>query len=114
MHELTMIQEVFPLIEAVAKKNHLKSINKVVLSVGELRQVQSGFLQFAFAVVAESTIAKGAELVINLIPVAVFCQDCKKEFTVHENVYICPECGGVSLNFLTGKELILESIDGAQ
>lgn len=114
MHELKMIQDIFPLIEEVAREHSLKLITKVVLGVGELRQVQSEFLRFAFTTIAENTIAKGAELIINLIPVTVFCHYCKKEFIVNDNVYVCPECGGVSLDNLTGKEFILESIDGAQ
>jgi len=112
MHELKIIEEIFPLIESVAKENHLKSINKVVLGIGELRQVKSEFLQFAFTNLAKNTIADGAELIIELIPITVFCQDCKKQFTVKENAYICPQCEGASLEILTGKEVILESVDG--
>ncbi len=112
MHELKVIQDIFPLVEKVAKENRLKSISRVVLSIGKLRQVQSEFLQFAFAAVAENTIAKGAELVIKPIPVTLLCQDCKKQFEVQENFYVCPECNGVSLECLTGKEIILESVDG--
>ena len=112
MHELKIIQDVFPLIEEVAKKNHLKSINKVVLGIGKLRQVKSEFLQFAFATLAENTIAAGAELIIELITITVFCRDCKKQFTVEDSIYLCPQCESVSLEVLTGKEVILESIDG--
>jgi hydrogenase nickel incorporation protein HypA/HybF len=112
MHELKIIQDIFPLIEKAAKDNNLKSLTKVILGIGKLRQVQREFLQFAFTIMAENTIAKGSALIINPIPITVFCQDCKKEFIVHDNFYVCSECGGVSLNFLTGKEVILESIDG--
>lgn len=112
MHELKIIQDIFPLIEKVAKENHLRLINKVVLSIGELRQVQKEFLQFAFANIAQDTIASGAELVIKPIPVTMFCESCKKQFTVKKDVYICPGCSGVTLNCLTGKEVILESVDG--
>lgn len=112
MHELKIIQDIFPLIEKVAKENRLKSINKVVLSIGKLRQVKSEFLQFAFVTLAKNTIAKDATLIIQQIPVTVSCQSCKKQFAVEENIYICPKCGSVTLEVLTGKEIILESVDG--
>ena len=112
MHELKIIQDVFPLLENVAKENNLKSINKVVLGVGKLRQVQSDFLKFAFEIIAKGTIAEGAELVINLIPITIFCSFCDKKFDLSEHVYACPECDSVAIEVLTGKEIIIESIDG--
>ena len=82
------------------------------MSIGRLRQVKKEFLKFAFEAVAKDTIAAGAELIISIIPITVVCHDCKKQFTVEENIYICPDCEGASLEILTGKEVVLESIDG--
>lgn len=112
MHELKIIQDIFPLMEKVAKENHLKSINKVVLAIGNLRQIQEEFLQFAFKTIAQDTIAKGSELVIKKVPICVFCRGCQQKFEVKENAYVCPHCNGVSLEIVTGKEIILESVDG--
>ncbi|CAL7959775.1 Hydrogenase maturation factor HypA [Gammaproteobacteria bacterium] len=112
MHELKIIQDVFPIIENVAKENRLKSVTKVVLQVGALRQVIHEFLQFAFATVAKDTIAASAELIIESIPITARCKACHKQFTVGENTYICPYCDSSDLEILTGKEVILESIDG--
>ncbi len=112
MHELKIIQDVFPIIENVAKENHLKSINKVFLQVGGLRQVVPEFLQFAFATVAKDTIAAGAELIIELIPITARCKNCQKQFTVGENIYVCPHCDSSDLEILTGKEIVLAGVDG--
>jgi hydrogenase nickel incorporation protein HypA/HybF len=112
MHELKIIQDIFPIIENTAKKNHLKSINKVFLMVGGLRQVVLEFLQFAFKVVAEDSIAANAELIVKLIPVTACCKKCRQQFNVGENIYICPHCDSSDLEVLTGKEIVLESIEG--
>ena len=112
MHELKIIQDVFPIIENVAKENHLKSVTKVVLQVGALRQVVLEFLRFAFATVATDTVAAGAELIIESIPITARCKTCHEQFTVGENIYICPHCDHSDLEILTGKEIILESVDG--
>ena len=113
MHELKIIQDIFPMIEAVAQKNHLKSINRVVLQVGVLRQVVSEFLRFAFSEVAKNTIAENAELVIEPIPVTVCCRFCKLESKPVANIYICSGCGSSNLEVLTGKEIILATINGS-
>jgi len=112
MHELKIIQDVFPIIENVAKENHLKSVTKVVLQVGALRQVIPEFLQFAFATIAKDTVAAGGELIIESIPITARCKTCLKQFTIEENVYICPHCNSSDFEILTGKEIILESVDG--
>lgn len=112
MHELKIIQDIFPVIEDVAAVNDLKTISKVYLEVGELRQVIGEFLQFAFATVAKDTIAARAELVIKPIPVTAKCRNCQRRVEVEKHSYVCPYCGGVGLDILTGKEIVLASMEG--
>ncbi|EKE01423.1 MAG: Hydrogenase nickel insertion protein HypA [uncultured bacterium] len=112
MHELKIIQDIFPILENVAKENHLKSINKVFLKVGALRQVVPEFLQFAFATLAKDTLADSAELIIELVPITVACKTCQREFAVEENAYFCPHCESTIIKILTGKEIVLESVEG--
>ena len=112
MHELKIIQDVFPIIENVAKKNHLKSINKVFLQVGALRQVVFEFLQFAFEIASKDTVAYGAKLIIEKIPITARCKSCDNKFIVHESMYICPDCDSSDIEILTGKEIILSGING--
>lgn len=112
MHELKIIQDVFPIIENVAQENHLKSITKVILQIGGLRQVVPEFLQFAFTTVAKDTVAADARLIIEPIPITAHCKNCHKQFMVGENTYICPHCDSTDLEILTGKEIILESVAG--
>ena len=112
MHEFKIIQDIFPVIEDIAKDNHLRSISKVYLQVGALRQVVLEFLQFAFKTLAKDTIASNAELIVELVPVTVFCPVCQKEVAIAKNIYICPQCENGSLQILTGKEVVLTAIDG--
>lgn len=112
MHEFTIIQNIFPILDEVAKRNHLKLINKIFLKVGGLRQVVLEFLQFAFVTIAKGTIAEGAELVVELIPIMARCKNCQKQFIIEEKAYICPHCNSSELEILTGKEIILENIEG--
>jgi hydrogenase nickel incorporation protein HypA/HybF len=78
MHEFTLIQNIFTTILNVAADNQLKRITKVTLHVGRLRQVVPDFLQFAFATTAKNTIAEGATLEIEHIPITVLCQNMSK------------------------------------
>jgi hydrogenase nickel incorporation protein HypA/HybF len=112
MHEFSIMQGVFKLIEDVAAKNNLIKIDKVVLKIGKLRQIFPDFLQFAFEVVSQNTIAAGAELIIEEVPITMRCKSCQKEFTVEYNTYICPTCNATELELLTGKEILIVSVEG--
>ena len=99
-------------MEDVARKNNLKSIHKITLKVGKLRQVVPEFLKFAFESLSEGTLAERADLVIEEISITMKCQSCNKIFTVDRSMYVCPYCDEVKLTILTGKEMSLETIEG--
>jgi hydrogenase nickel incorporation protein HypA/HybF len=112
MHEITLMQNVFTMIDTVAKEQNLSVVTKVVLKIGKLRQIVPEFFEFAFKTVAKGTVAERAELIVEYVPILVLCKTCQREFPVEENIYICPHCDGVDLEILQGKEVILESING--
>jgi hydrogenase nickel incorporation protein HypA/HybF len=112
MHEFSMMANIFKVIEQTARANDLVKIKKVKLKIGELRQIAPDIMQFAFATVAKETIAKEAKLEIEFVPIILKCHHCAKEFSVNENIYICPECGNVDLETLSGKEIVIETIEG--
>jgi hydrogenase nickel incorporation protein HypA/HybF len=112
MHELSIMRHLFTIIEQVADEHHLKRVNAVRLKVGKLQQIIPDMFTFAFTVVAEGTRADGAELHVDYVPIKMRCEGCGHEFTVDDQVYICPACGATRLTMLQGAEIILESLDG--
>lgn len=112
MHEFGIIHSVFKILEDIANKNNLKSIDKVTLSIGKLRQITPEFLQFAFDSVSQDTIAANAKLIIEEIPIKMGCKLCNQEFVVTRNTYICPKCGEAGIEVLTGKEILIKSVEG--
>lgn len=112
MHEFSIMQGVFELVEDIARKNNLIKINKVVLKIGKLRQVFCDFLQFAFETISENTIAAGAKLVIEEVPITMHCKVCQQDFTVEYSTYVCSYCGATELELLTGKEVLIASVEG--
>jgi len=112
MHELGIIENIFTVIEQVADENQLAKINSVTLKIGHMRQVIPDMLQFAFESVAKGTRAEGSLLSLEIIPIRMQCQQCTHDFKVDDNAYFCPQCNGVKLDILSGKEVILESVNG--
>ena len=114
MHELSIISNIFDILEEVADEHHLVTITKVKLNIGKLQQIVPDMLSFAFDTVAKGTRAEGARLEVQEIPISMQCQTCSTEFFVEEQGYICPECSGTNLTTLQGMEILLESVEGEQ
>ena len=111
MHELTIISNIFSIVEKIANDNSLTKINKVKLKVGRLRQVYPEMLKNAFEIVAKGTKAENAILQIESIPIKMKCKNCGQIF-FSENNYVCKRCNDYNLDTLEGDEIILESLEG--
>lgn len=112
MHELGIIQNIITIIEEIARKEGLSRITKVVLLVGELRQIVPHAMHFAFDAATKDTMAEKAALELETIALRVRCRACGRESGVENNVFICAHCGDSSLDVIEGEELIIKHIEG--
>ena len=112
MHELTVISNIFNIILETAEENCLKTISGINLIIGKQRHLATDLMESAFNAVARNTIASGAVLNIKRIDIRMKCRECSNEFTVSENQYMCMQCGSGRLETLSGRDLLIESIEG--
>ncbi len=69
-------------------------------------------LTFCFNLISENTIAAGAEIEIESLPVIARCSDCGTLFEVENLMFICPRCQAPALELVSGRELTLLNIEG--
>lgn len=86
---------------------------RVRLRVGKLTAVVPASLRFCFGAAAQGTPFEGAELDITEIPVVARCQACGVQMPLPAPPFRCSGCGGGRLDFLSGRELLVESIEVA-
>lgn len=113
MHELSLMQNLFKLIDTYSREYRLKKVSRVVVRVGELVCVVPEALQFAFDASSPDTVAAGADLIIEHVPARSRCTVCELEFASGLTIHICPECGQPA-GFIEGRELYLQSLEGEQ
>jgi len=111
MHELSIVVSLFEILEEKAREQKAKKIVLVSLRVGKLSGVVPEFLESTFDVYKKETIAEGALLQIEEIPLRVQCQTCKAEIIREDYIFICPRCSSRELKILEGTELVLEKIE---
>lgn len=94
-----------------AKGAGAEKITEIRLSIGELAEIQEFALQFAFEAMTPGTMAEGATLSVTHIPATSKCNECGIEYGHDRFQMLCPECGSFAVTPLTGRELLIDSIE---
>jgi hydrogenase nickel incorporation protein HypA/HybF len=113
MHELSVVGEVVKIVLANAEKNGARKVLKVNLSIGELRDAVDEWLQRLFNYMTADTIAEGAVLIIERLPIIFRCA-CGEEFNVslkHLKNVACPHCGNHNVVLISGREFYIRNIE---
>ena len=111
MHELSIVANLYEIMEKKAKEQGAKKITLVRLQVGILSGVVPDFLETAFDIFKEGTMAAEASLEIEKVPLKTRCEECGIEKISNELIFICTICGSSQIKTLDGTELILEKMD---
>ena len=96
---------------AAAKEVGATKITEIRIRVGDLTEIQEFALQFAFEALTPDTMAEGATLVVTHVPAKSRCRDCGLEYEHDRFEMLCPACGTFNVEPLTGRELLIDSIE---
>lgn len=114
MHELPVIQSLFELCMRHAQANDASRIVSVTLRIGEVSDLQDEWIQRYFDYLCKDTMAQGAKLAIDRVPLMVRCKDCSEEFHVDlrkTQRASCPQCDGTKFEYVSGREYQVDSIE---
>ena len=112
MHEISLVKNIFRTLkdEFPAKIENIRGIH---LSVGLLSNVQPILMQNAFQAVLENEPAyRNTSLHIKVLPIKIYCEDCRKTIQVENNKFIC-SCGKASRKIVQGEELLISKVEFA-
>jgi hydrogenase nickel incorporation protein HypA/HybF len=106
MHEVSIAETLIEVAVENCLKQGGKRIDSIRVQVGRATGIMPDALLFAFDAIKIGTIAEKATLTIDEIPVSGTCLNCNKKFEVDEAYVItCPNCGSLSIQIETGREL---------
>ena len=105
MHELSIAMGIVEAAMDEAKQRNVQ-VSAVHLRLGALSGVVKDALLFSYEVACQDTPLEGSRLVIEEVPVSVFCPQCKEKRVLESiQLFICPECDSPTGDVLQGKEL---------
>jgi len=111
MHELAICQALIDQIESIAAERNANRAVSIVIGMGPLSGVEAQLLEHAYPVASAGSVAEGAKLVIETLPVRVRCTQCHKESDALPNKLICQHCGDWRTTLVSGDELMLMSVE---
>ncbi len=111
MHEVSLMEQTLEIALENARQQGANKINRLKMRIGEMSGVVPEALEFAFDVVTQGTIAQGAILEIESVPVVCYCSHCQREFSPTDVFYQCPTCEQFSQKVISGKEIELTSLE---
>lgn len=115
MHELSIAHSLVELAIEAAENTGMKRVNALYLKLGALSGVVKESLLFSFDIVIQGTPLEGARLVIEDVPVKVYCPDCQEAHILPEPFPMrCPVCGTKTGQLLEGRELELYALEGGE
>lgn len=105
MHELSIAMGIVDAAMDEAQKRGVK-VSAVHLRLGALSGVVKDALLFSYEVACQDTPLAGSQLIVEDVPVAILCSQCKeKRVLASVQLFVCPECGTPTMHILQGKEL---------
>lgn len=111
MHEVAIASEIKDIVLEKARQHKAGKVTRIKLIIGELTSVVPEALDFALVSVSAGTLLEGAKVEIKSEKLRGKCGDCGREFRIRDMMYICPKCRGTGIKVLSGKEMIIKSID---
>lgn len=94
------------------RESGVDAVSSVHLRIGELAGVSKEALHFGYEIATKDTLLEGSQLVIEEVPVIVYCAHCATEKRLESvQLFRCPTCGTPTAEIRQGRELELVSLE---
>ena len=112
MHELSIAMSIVDMAEEESSRRGGVAIRAVHLQLGLLSGVVKDALFASYEMACEHTALEGSRLVVEEVPVLVFCHQCNAKKPVHSlQSFCCAECGTFTGDVVQGKEIFVVGLE---
>jgi len=112
MHELSIAMSIVEMAQEEAAQRGGVQVTAVHLKLGALSGVVKEALVSAYELACDETPLQGSRLVIEEVPVVVFCPSCQAQRAISSvQLFCCAECGTPASEIVQGKELEVVALE---
>jgi hydrogenase nickel incorporation protein HypA/HybF len=111
MHELSIAMSIVEMAQDEALQRGVQ-VNAVHLKLGALSGVVKEALLSSYEMACDETPLRGSRLVIEEVPVVIFCPKCEARRPLSSvQLFCCGECGTPTSEIVQGKELEVVALE---
>ena len=112
MHELSIALSMIDGVLEQARKHGDARVETVHLRLGALAGIDKDALEFSYGIACEGTPLQGSRLVIEQIPIVIYCPVCRTERSL-AGLYpmCCPECQAPAYDIRSGRDLEISALE---
>ncbi len=115
MHELSIALSILDMVDEEAQRRGDVGIEAIHLKLGLLSGVVKEALLSAYELASEQTRFAACPLVIEDVPVSVYCSNCNAERSIRSvQCFCCVECGMPASEVVHGLELQIWALELAE
>jgi hydrogenase nickel incorporation protein HypA/HybF len=111
MHELSVTESLLEIALRHGKSANASRITDLFLVIGQLSSIVDDSVQFYWDMISKDTLAEGALLHFERIPIRILCLDCQNSFEPVGEELACPCCRSTRIEITAGEEFFLEAIN---
>ena len=113
MHESSIAHSILEIVDEQCSEQGCSSVDAITVRLGKATGVMPESLKFAFDALKEPTVAKNAQLNIEIVPIGGVCRTCNKDFDVPDVQFIfnCPNCGSTTFEISRGREMEIADME---
>lgn len=111
MHELSITENLLKTCLKEADEKKASKILKIKVKTGAFSGIVPECIQVYLDMLSEGTIAEGAVIESETLPVKILCRDCGNESAVTYKDPFCSKCKSKNFQILSGNEFIIDNIE---
>lgn len=112
MHELSIAMSMIEMAAEEAERQGADRVAAVHLKLGPLSGVVKDALLFSYEVASQGTRLEDSRLLIEEVPVIVFCPSCNGQKVIDSiQHFCCPVCGTLTPKVIQGNELLVVALE---
>ena len=112
MHELSIALSMIEMATEEAGRRGGARVSALYVRLGPLSGVVKDALLFSYEIASNGTPLESSRLVIEDVPVVIYCGECRAERLLESiQRFCCPVCGTLSSEVLTGRELEFRAME---
>ncbi len=115
MHELSVTEKILDIVVSHAQKHHVKKVVSITLKIGELSDLENEWMQHYFDYLSKDTVAAGAILKIERVPIVLKCNKCGQLTEIAKDQLGQVSCSGcyeqANFSIESGREYYIKEME---